>query len=165
MKFLNLVFVLFVLSSGLFAQTENNTANPLQPFEFLVGGVWASATTIQTFEWGIGQQLVHSKLYFVENDSAKFSGEITWFWHPGEKKIRGYGNLPGGQITFFDYTTTFETPRKMMNTFYGYGGSFNGVLQYEILEFLNDREYLWTYYNEIAGELEPAYSITFVKQN
>mgnify|MGYP004089725151 CR=1 FL=1 len=55
MKFLNLVFVLFVLSSGLFVQTENNTANPLQPFEFLVGGVWASATTIQTFEWGIGQ--------------------------------------------------------------------------------------------------------------
>jgi hypothetical protein len=159
-KILLAVF-LTVLNVSLYAQNEE----PLQPFEFLVGGVWASNSTIQTYEWGVGQQTVYSKLYFVEADTARLAGEITWFWHPGEQKIKGFGHLPDGNISFFDYTTEFESPKIMVNRFYGYGGSADGVLQYEKLEFLNDREYLWTYYNEVAGELQPAYSITFIKQN
>lgn len=171
-SFSKLLSVLFLLSfsiitSSAYAQelSQDSTSNQLQYFEHLVGGVWEADRTRQTFEWGIGQKSVVSKLYFTDADSLKLVGEITWFWHPGEKKIRGYGTSIDMAMDFFDYTTVFESPYKMLNTFMGYGGQIEGVPQLETLEFIEEDKYLWTYFNREGNEFVPAYSITFLRKN
>lgn len=154
---------LFILTTSLSAQETNTDSlqNPLQNFEFLVGGTWESSNTLQTFEWGVGEKSVISKLYFTNDDSLKLVGEITWFYHPGLKAIKGYGTSIGMEMDFFDYTTSFENPKKMVNTFLGYGGHIDGAQQLETLEFIDTNKYLWTYFNRDGLEFSPAYSITF----
>tara|TARA_R110000868_G_scaffold410693_8_gene699923 strand:- start:4776 stop:5279 length:504 start_codon:yes stop_codon:yes gene_type:complete len=162
MKFLFLV-TLLIFSTNLKAQDtqSDSSSNPLQNFEFLVGGTWETNNTQQTFEWGIGEKSIVSKLYFTNNDSLKLVGEITWFWHPGLKAIKGYGTSIEMEMDFFDYTTSFETPTKMVNTFIGYGGHVDGVQQLETLEFIDNDKYLWTYYEKKGLEFNASYSITF----
>ncbi len=159
-------FLLFLFPSLIFAQeaTKDSTSNPLQHFEHLIGGVWTADKTHQTFEWGVGKKSVVSKLYFIEPDSLKLVGELLWFWHPGLKKIKGYGTSIDMAMDFFDYTTNFETPYKMVNTFVGYGGQFDGVPQLEVVEFIAEDKYKWTYFNKEGNEFHPAYSITFNRE-
>lgn len=167
MKYLFVLFFISAFFSQINAQevSQDSTSNPLQYFDHLIGGVWESDNTQQTFEWGIGQKSVVSKLYFTETDTLKLVGEITWFWHPGEKKIRGYGTSIDMAMDFFDYTTVFESPYKMLNTFMAYGGHIDGVPQLETLEFIEENKYLWTYFNREGNEFAPAYSITFLRKN
>lgn len=160
-----LIGVMAVGTGSVRAQSQIEPENPLQPFEFFIGGAWVSETTYQTFEWGVGKLSVKSKLYFLEGDKKTLVGEITWFWHPGENKIKGYGHAINMAMNFFEYTTKFESPTVMMNTFYAYGGQYDGVAQHEKLEFINQNEYLWTYYNKMKDELLPAYSRTFRREN
>ncbi len=165
--------LLTLLVSGIFLfegaqaqeQEADSTGNPLQNFEFLIGGAWTADRTHQTFEWGVGEKSVVSKLYFTNDDTLKLVGEITWFWHPGLKQIKGYGTSIEMQMDFFDYTTVFEAPTKMVNTFMGYGGHIDGVPQLETLEFVDEDKYLWTYYNKQGLEFHPAYSITFRRKD
>ena len=164
MKYVILCFGLLISSSVLAQQTEN-TANPLQPFEFLIGGEWKTTTTTQTFSWGFNKQSVVSELYFTDGDSVRLTGKITWFWHPGEKTIKGYGHSVEMAMNFFDYSTAFESPTVMFNTFYGYGGTADGIPQYEKLEFIGENEYKWTYFNKVLDELKPAYGLTFKREN
>lgn len=165
MKYL-LLIALFIINSDLRAQSNppDSTSNPLQNFEFLVGGIWESTNTQQTFEWGIGEKSIVSKLYFTNDDSLRLVGEITWFWHPGLKAIKGYGTSLEMEMDFFDYTTTFETPSKMLNTFVGYGGHVDGMQQLETLEFIDSNKYLWTYFDKQGLEFSPSYSITFQRK-
>lgn len=148
-----------------YAQEADSTANPLQNFEFLIGGTWSTDNTQQTFEWGVGQKSVVSKLYFSRGDSLQLVGEITWFWHPGLKQIKGFGTSIEMQMDFFDYTTVFEGPYKMVNTFMGYGGHIDGLPQLETLEFVDENKYLWTYFNKKGLEFHPAYSITYRRKD
>ena len=168
MKILSFLF-LFVFSSALSAQEaqiDSTMSNPLEHFEFLVGGTWTSNTTQQTFEWGVGKKSIISKLYFTdtETEEPKLVGEINWFWHPGLELIKGYGTSIDMAMDFFDYTTTFETPTKMLNTFMAYGGEFNGVQQLETLEFFDTNKYKWTYFNRVMDEFRPSYSIIFERK-
>ncbi|MBO6794320.1 MAG: hypothetical protein JJ895_10455 [Balneolaceae bacterium] len=146
-------------------QSQQETANPLQYFEFLVGGEWRTPTTIQTFEWGIGKKSIHSKLYIINNADTTLNGEITWFWHPGMKTIKGYGNLLNQHIDFFDYSTEFTDSRRMNNSIVGYGGSADGVNIIESLEFIGEDQYRWTMYNRVLDQLQPAMSAMFTREN
>ena len=156
--------LLLLLSSSTFAQELAAPENPLQPFEFLIGGAWVTQTTYQTFEWGLNKQAVYSELFFVEGDSLVKSGEMTWFWHPGEKKIKGYAHSTNMAMNFFEYETTFENPREMRNIFYAWGGNFDGIPQYETLIFIDENEYKWTSYDRVGDKLEPGLSITFRRE-
>lgn len=145
--------------------TQAQESNPLQPFEFLIGGTWSTETTVQTFEWGVGQKSVHSKLYFINAADTTLNGEITWFWHPGEQAIKGYGHLLSDQISFFDYSTEFENPRWMNNQVVGFNNQPNGVNIFESIEFIGDDEYRWTMYSRVLDELKPEISIVFNRKN
>lgn len=159
-------FLLLVSVSSISAQEtgQDSTSNPLAYFEHLIGGAWTADKTQQTFEWGVGEKSVVSKLYYKEPDSLRLIGEITWFWHPGLQKIKGYGTSIEMAMDFFDYTTTFEGRYKMVNTFMGYGGHIDGVAQLETLEFISEDKYKWTYFNKEGNEFHPSYSITFNRE-
>ena len=164
---MRIIFFLLCISISpfTFSQEPDAQSNPLQPFEFLIGGSWVTQTTEQTFEWGIGQKTVKSKLYFTNSGEKVLAGEITWFWHPKEQKIKGFGHSTDLQMNFFEYNTEFTSSNVMTNEFYGYGGQFDEVAQYETLEFLSDDQYRWTYFNKVLDELKPAYSILFNRKS
>ncbi len=160
-RFLLFLFLFFSLDVTAQDASSDSLSNPLQHFEHLIGGIWTGDKTQQTFEWGVGEKSVVSKLYFIEPDSLKLVGELIWFWHPGINEIKGYGTSIDMAMDFFDYTTTFESPYKMVNTFIGYGGQFDGVPQLEVVEFISEDKYKWTYFNKEGNEFHPSYSITF----
>ncbi|MCR9132306.1 MAG: hypothetical protein NXI08_07025 [bacterium] len=159
-----LFFALFLASTLQAQQLDNRPDNPLQHFEFLVGGEWRTPTTLQTFEWGVGKQSIHSKLYIINGADTTLNGEITWFWHPGMQTIKGYGNLLNEHINFFDYSTEFTDPRRMNNSIVGYGGSAEGVNIIESLEFIGEDKYRWTMYNRVLDQLQPAMSAMFTRE-
>lgn len=162
---LSLLLILLLVGVPIHAQQSETTAeNPLQHFEFLVGGEWRTPTTLQTFEWGVGKQSIHSKLFIINGADTTLNGEITWFWHPGMKTIKGYGNLLNQHINFFDYSTEFTDPRRMNNSIIGYGGSAEGVNIIESLEFIGTDKYRWTMYNRVLDELKPAMSAMFTRE-
>lgn len=163
MKYLLSLFVL-CFSQITLAQTSEENTNPLQPFEFLIGGTWTTPSTRQTFEWGLNHQAVYSELFFVQGDSLVKSGEMTWFWHPGEKKIKGFAHSINMAMSFFEYETEFESPTEMRNTFYAWGGNYDGIPQYERLLFIGEDEYKWTSFERKGDNLEPGISITFKRE-
>ncbi len=161
MNFLRIIaFCLFLASSS-----NAQVTNPLQPFEFLVGGEWSTPTTVQTFEWGVGNQTVHSKLYFINATDTVLTGEISWFWHHGEEKIKGFGHLLSDQISFFDYSTEFTDSNRMNNSIVGYNQQGQALNIIESIEFLDTDEYRWTMYDRVLDELKPQLSITFTRKN
>lgn len=158
------IFAFFCLSVN-YSLVTAQESNPLQPFEFLIGGEWSTETTVQTFNWGVGQKTVHSELHFIANEDTSLAGEITWFWHPGEKKIKGYGHLLSDQLIFFDYSTDFSSERRMENTILGYNVIGYEVNIIESIEFIDEDQYLWTMYDRVLDELKPQLSITFSRKN
>lgn len=165
MRHLILLAIFTVLYPTSIIAQDSESVNPLQPFEFLIGGEWSTPTTLQTFEWGVGQKSVHSKLYFLAGTDTTLSGEITWFWHPELNIIKGYGHLLSDQISFFDYSTEFSDPRRMNNSITGYGNNALQIPIIESIEFLEEDTYRWTMYERVLDELRPGGSIEFKRKN
>ena len=165
MKYFFSALLLLITISATAQTTEPETPeNPLQPFEFLIGGGWYGSASYQTFEWGVGQKLVKSKLYFVRNDTLRHVGEMMWFWHPGEEVIRGYGISINMANDFFEYTTSFDGPRRMVNDYSSYGGPTDYPNQHVTLDFIDENVYKWTYYEMRSGEWVALYSIDYERR-
>ena len=78
--------------------------NPLAPFARLVGGEWHIGPLRHVYEWGIGRRTIHARSYY---QAGALASEARWFFHPGEKVIRGYSVDAKG--TFLaEMTTRFE---------------------------------------------------------
>jgi len=85
-------------------EVDPDSRNPMLEFSRLVGGAWKIGPLRHVFEWGIGQSSVISRSYDAE---GKLAAEARWFWHPGEKAIKGYSVDATG--TFFaEMTTSFD---------------------------------------------------------
>ena len=86
------------------AEVDPDRRNPMLGFSRLVGGGWKIGPLRHVFEWGVGKSSVISRSYDAEGTLA---AEARWFWHPGEKAIKGYSVDATG--TFFaEMTTSFD---------------------------------------------------------
>ena len=147
---INRIFLLlFTFSSGiLFSQdTQNDSANSLSQFSKLIGGEWHLEESYQVFEWGVGQLSVRSKSYYMINGEPKLVSEGLWFWHPGEKKVKGYFTAIEMPVDFFDYTTTFQG-NKMVNKLKSYTPNGKAENYIETWEFTDKDNYVWTLYSK-----------------
>lgn len=126
--------------------------NPLAPFERLIGGQWQLDDSYQTFEWGVGQKMLHTKSYFVQDGQPALVSEGSWFWHPGHEAIKGHHAAVAMGIDLFTYTTHFEGER-MVNTLKTYAEDGSATKYLEIWEFTGPNSYEWSLYPE-AGESE-----------
>jgi hypothetical protein len=117
-------------------------SNPLAPFERLIGGEWHLEGSYQEFEWGVGQRSVKARSYFMVDDSPKLVSEGIWFWHPGEKEIKGVFTAIDMPVTFFDYTTRFED-EKMVNDLRSYGSDGYETVYVESWDFTDDTHFVW----------------------
>lgn len=140
-----LLAVLITLSP---AGAQESDDSPLAPFARLVGGEWwLGDDSYQVFEWGVGEQLVKTKSFFVVDGEPVLVSEGVWFWHPGERAIRGFHVAIEMPVHFFDYTTWFEEDA-MVSDLISFGEM--GATYRETFEITGPDTYVWSLYQ--AGE-------------
>ena len=124
---------------------------PLAPFERLMGGEWHLEDSYQSFEWGVGRQSVRARSYFLADGTAKLVSEGFWYWHPGEKRIRGVFSAIDMPVTLFDYVTRFEGDT-MVSELTAYDAAGNPDRYVETWHFVGERAFEWTLRGESGGE-------------
>ena len=149
-------------------RSENSAAgqpasNPLSPFERLIGGEWHLEGSYQEFEWGVGRRSVKSRSYFMVDGSPKLVSEGIWFWHPGEKEIKGVFTAIDMPVTFFDYTTRFED-KKMVNDLRSYGSNGNEKVYVETWDFTDDTHFVWKLLRKTPDGLKEEMGGTYTRK-
>lgn len=132
--------------------SEEAPANPLAPFERLVGGEWHFGNQYQVYEWGLGQRSIHARGYQVVDGEAKLVSDGLILYHPGEQSLVGYIVAEGMGIDVFDYHMTFEGDRMVgtLKTF----GQLTGEFE-EIWEFTDESHYEWSLFQAtLEGKVE-----------
>ena len=137
--------------------------NPLAPFQRLVGAQWHLGGSYQEFEWGVGGRSVRSRSYSVVGGEAQSVSEGSWFWHPGEKVLKGYFTAVEMPAEFFDYTTTFEG-EKMVNDLRAYDAFGNQEAFVETWEFIDEDRYLWKLFQKTPDGLAEIMSGTYSRK-
>ena len=139
------------------------TSNPLAPFERLVGAQWHLEGSYQEFEWGVGNRSVRSRSYFVVEGKPKLVSEGIWFWHPGEKQIKGTFTAIDMPVVFFDYTTRFEGS-KMVNDLRSYDANGSETAYVETWDFIDDMQYVWKLMKKTPEGLQEVMGATYSKK-
>jgi hypothetical protein len=143
LKLLSALFLILLSSNLILAQGSDPQArSPLNGFEAFIGGQWHLDGSYQTFEWGVGKMSVISKSYFMMDGQSALVSEGMWFWHPGEKKIKGYfiaSNMPD---PLFEYETTFMDG-KMINDLTTYNKAGEPTHYKETMEVTSSDSYEW----------------------
>lgn len=143
--------------------TEQLASNPLAPFERVIGGQWHLEGSYQEFEWGIGQRSVKARSYLIVEGKPQLVSEGIWFWHPGEKQIKGAFTAINMPVVFFDYTTRFEK-NKMVNDLRSYGSTGVESHYVETWEFTDDTNYVWKLSTRTDDGLQEVMVGTFTKK-
>lgn len=137
--------------------------NPLAPFARLVGGKWVMGDLFHVFEWGVGKLSMKANSYFVQAGEAALAGDGGWFWHPGDKAIRGWQFAVGMGIDLFDYTTRWEGD-KMVNDLTTYDAAGNASEYLEEWDFTDADTYEWTLYAKTPDGAQKAMGGTFKRE-
>ncbi|MBT8204989.1 MAG: hypothetical protein KJP14_03260 [Eudoraea sp.] len=145
------LFLLCIAARGLAQEKHRDSLHPLTSFSRLIGGEWHLGDSYQVFDWGVGKLSVNSKSYFVMQGASKLVSEGNWFWHPGEKEIKGYFTAVSMPAVLFDYTTRFETS-KMVNSLITYTAAGKREAYTEVWEFVDEDTYKWILYSGDAEE-------------
>lgn len=141
-----------LLSERTYAETRDTRSsppNPLAGFERLVGGQWHLEGSYQEFEWGAGRRSVIARSYFLVEDKPKLVSEGIWYWHPGERKIRGIFTATDMPVELFEYTARFEENR-LIGELAAYDADGARSTYTETWEFVNDAQFVWTLFVQAA---------------
>ncbi len=148
-----LTTLLFITIAEVQAQINSPISNPLDGFAPFIGGEWHLDGTLQVFEWGIGNKSVRSRSYFVINGERKLVSEGYWFWHPGEKVIKGFFTAINMPVNFFEYTSEFSEGT-LVSQLVSYDNAGNPTTYKETMNPTSGPEYVWKLYQgqaEIMG--------------
>ena len=156
---LTLVTVLFW--NKLLPATE--TANPLDPFQVLVGGQWHIEGSYQVFEWGPGRSSVNSRSYIMVNGNPHVTSQGFWYWHPGEQQIKGVFTAVGMPDILFEYSTLFLDNR-MMNDLRTYDIKGNMERYVETWMFTSEDSYTWKLEKPVEDGLKPVMEGVFIRR-
>lgn len=131
-------------------EAQSAEADHLAPFERLIGGEWHLEGSYQSFSWGVGKRSVISENYFLVDGKRKKVAEGTWFWHPGEQKIRGYFTAINMPVVLFDYSTAFEG-EVMRSELKSYSAEGREEIYLETWEFTGENSFEWSLYSRKDG--------------
>ena len=138
-------------------------ANPLEPFDRLVGGEWHLEGSYHVFSWGFGRHSISALTYRTTHGEAELVGDGGWFWHPGQQAIRGFLFAEGMGIDLFEYRSRWEGDSFMSDlTTYGSEGS-EGHYE-ERWDFTGPDSYEWSLWARTDTGLEKAMGGTFQRK-
>ena len=142
---------------------QQSALDPLATFERLIGGQWHLEGSYQEFEWGVGGLSVRSRSYFIIEGKPKLVSEGIWFWHPGEKQIKGVFTATDMPVVFFDYTTRFEGIR-IVSDLISYGAKGNETVYVETRDFTDATHYVWKLFKKTPDGLIEEMGGTYSKR-
>jgi hypothetical protein len=145
------------------ADVDATEADPLAPFERLIGGQWHLEGSYQEFEWGIGRRSVKARAYTMTEGEPRLVSEGLWFWHPGQQRIKGVFTASEMPSVLFDYTTRFEGDR-MVNDLRAYDAAGVETRYLETWHFTDRNHYDWRLFRKTAEGREPVMSGTYSKR-
>ena len=135
----------------LFSQGQDRYADELESFSRLIGGEWHLENTYQVFTWGVGKRSLHAESYAMSEGTPKLVSQGSWFWHPGEKHIKGYFTAIEMSVALFEYTTRFEG-NTMINELTAYSEDGQVSNYVETWEFTASDTFQWTLYMETGDK-------------
>lgn len=145
------------------AEESPPSADPLAPFERLIGGRWTLGDSYQTFEWGVGRKMVVARGYFLVEGEPKLVSEGFWYWHPGKTAVEGYHVGTDMPVELFVYDTKFRGD-KMISELVTFARDGSETRHREIWEFTDEDHYVWTLYAETPDGLQESMSGVFTRQ-
>lgn len=120
---------------------------PLAGFERLIGGRWHLEGSYQEFEWGVGRRSVKARSYFVVEGKPRLVSEGTWYWHPGEGKVKGIFTAIDMPVELFEYTTRFEG-NSIVSDLVAHTADGEKAAYTEKWEFVDESHFEWTLFSE-----------------
>jgi hypothetical protein len=138
-------------------------ASPLAPFGRLIGGQWHLEGSYQEFEWGVGRRSVRARSYFILERGPKLVSEGIWYWHPGEKQIRGVFTAIDMPVVFFDYRTRFEGA-KMINELSSYDLTGGETAYVETWDFTDETHFEWKLFRKTPDGLQEEMGGTYARK-
>lgn len=139
-------------------------ANPLAPFERLVGGQWHLGDSYQEFEWGVGRLSIKATSYFVVDGQPLLVSEGTWYWHPEANVIKGTFTAVEMPASLFEYETRFQADT-MLSELTTYDSAGNKKTYVERWKFLDDAHFEWTLFRKTDNELLQEMQGTYVRSD
>lgn len=143
---------------------QDEEQNPLQSFEWIIGGEWHFENAFQVFEWGVGKKSVKSKNFYLINGDTTLVSEGSWFWHPGTESIQGYFTAIMMPVVFFDYETTLEE-NKIVSTIKAYSTSNEESVYTEILEQTDENTCEWSLWQETPNGKTKVMGSEFIRKS
>jgi hypothetical protein len=132
------VMVLPGASSGQEARPE------LAPLARLVGGRWyLGEDSYHTFALGVGGQSVTTSSYAVLPDGERLISEGTFFYHPGERVVKGYVVAIDMGLDLFEYAIEAHSDTLVMDLRV-FGPQAGTTPLRETWVFTDNDHYVWT---------------------
>lgn len=161
-------FVFFLLALAVSAHADTQVADApgghkLAGFERLVGGRWHLGNGFLAFEWGPGRNSVRAKGYASAGGAEKIVSEGHWFWHPGERQIRGYITAIDMPVELFDFTTRFEGDRAVSDLV-AFDANGTRAEYVETWEFLDAERYEWILWSKTPDGPKEIMRGTYTRQ-
>ena len=155
-----LITLFVVLPSPARDDSENH---PLQGFEWLVEGKWTDGKTVQELKWGINKQSVNARSFWVSEGKLKLVSEGVWFWHSGEKKIKGYFFAIDMPFSFVESEVEFDGTT-LVHRMETYSGDEKPSQYIETFEQVSKDEYAWKLFSGSAPTGNALMSGNFTKK-
>ncbi len=110
----------------------------------MVGGKWYQGDEFfQTFEWGVGEQAIRAKGYFIANGTPKLVSEGIWFWHPADRVVRAYGVAIDMPMVTWEYETRLSG-NELQHVLTTYTADGTPTVMRELWTFRDRDHYEWT---------------------
>jgi hypothetical protein len=119
--------------------------------------------SVQSLEWGLDRRSVISKSWWVVAGERTLVSEGVWFWHPGERKIRGYFTAVQMPVEFLEYTTLFQDGR-MVSDVVTWSPTGERADYRETWEPDGANRYEWTVFENHEGHFEKSMGGTFARK-
>jgi len=137
--------------------------DPLAGFVPFIGGQWHMEGSYTELEWGVSRQSVKARSYFVVDGHSKLVSEGFWYWHPGERQIKGIFTAIDMPVVLFVYTMRFEGAA-MIGDLKAFAANGKETEFIETWKLVDDSHFAWTLSSMTADGQEQSMSGTYTRR-
>ncbi len=131
--------------------SATTAAEALAPFTRFIGGRWQLGNSYQEYRWGLDKQSVQVSGFVIQNGQPRMVSQGHWYWHPGEKQIRGMFFAVDMPVWLFDYQARF-TGNTLKASLTAYDKDNRATRYQEHWRFSGPDSYQWQLFSQNNGQ-------------